>query len=264
MEREKIDLIIQYAILTAGMEDSKFDRQLGPIHLIKYVYLADIAYAELHNGETFTCADWTFYKFGPWSQVVHERIEPALLAIGADKITFPSNYDDKDDWTRWSIDDEHFFAEIGKKIPVEIRLKLRMAIRKFGKDTPSLLEHVYRSKPMLTAAPLELLDFSGLSRQKTNAEKMPLQRERLTTKRNKKLKDSIRALRDKFEANYRDGLTKIELVNPVPSPRYDDVYEDGLAWLESLAGSPFPEGKRTARFDQAVWKSQTRGGNDIP
>lgn len=54
MKSNKIDLLIQYAILIAGQEDEYPDRQLGPIHLIKYVYLADLAYAERNGGETFT------------------------------------------------------------------------------------------------------------------------------------------------------------------------------------------------------------------
>jgi hypothetical protein len=45
----------------------------------------------------------SFYKFGPWSQAVNERIDPALAAIGANKKTFPSNFDDKNDWFRWQV-----------------------------------------------------------------------------------------------------------------------------------------------------------------
>ena len=81
MKSSKIDLLIQYAILIAGQEDEYLDRRLGPIHLIKYVYLADLAYAERNCGETFTEIAWQFYKFGPWSQAVNERIKPALAAI---------------------------------------------------------------------------------------------------------------------------------------------------------------------------------------
>ena len=50
MKSNKIDLLIQYAFLVAGQEDEYLDRRLGPIHLIKYVYLADLAYAERNCG----------------------------------------------------------------------------------------------------------------------------------------------------------------------------------------------------------------------
>lgn len=42
----KVDQIIQYSLLCAGEEDNFFDRRFSPIHMIKYVYLADLAYAE--------------------------------------------------------------------------------------------------------------------------------------------------------------------------------------------------------------------------
>ena len=85
-----VDLVIQYSLLAAGDEDDYIDRQLGPIHIIKYVYLADLVYAKHNNGQSFTGIDWQFYKFGPWSQAVHARIEPALKAIHANRNQFPS------------------------------------------------------------------------------------------------------------------------------------------------------------------------------
>ena len=138
-----VDLVLQYALLVAGEEDEYIDRQLGPIHLIKYVYLADLAYAKLNDGKIFTGINWQFYKFGPWSQAVNERIKPALLAIGADKQTFPSDYDDKDDWVRWYMRDGQSLQEKERKLPAGITMHLRRDVHKFGKDTPNLLNHVY-------------------------------------------------------------------------------------------------------------------------
>ena len=45
VDAAKADLILQYALLLAGQEDDFFDRQLGPIHLLKYCYLADLIHA---------------------------------------------------------------------------------------------------------------------------------------------------------------------------------------------------------------------------
>ena len=74
----RVDLLLQYTLLVSGEQDEFLDRQLGPIHLVKYVYLADLFHAKRNNGVTFTGIEWKFYKFGPWSQAVHERIELAL------------------------------------------------------------------------------------------------------------------------------------------------------------------------------------------
>ncbi len=87
MDTKKADLLLQYVLAIAAENDEYFDRQLGPIHLIKYVYLADLAYAQQHGGQPFTEVAWRFHKFGPWSAEIFNRIEPALSEIGATKTT---------------------------------------------------------------------------------------------------------------------------------------------------------------------------------
>jgi hypothetical protein len=97
---QKIDNIIQYSLLIAGEEDEYLDQQLGPIHFIKYVYIADLEFARRNNGQTFTSTKWQFYNFGPWSQDVRARIEPALKAVMAEKYVFESQFGDNNDCIR--------------------------------------------------------------------------------------------------------------------------------------------------------------------
>ena len=263
MESSKIDLLIQYALLIAGQEDEYLDRQLGPIHLIKYVYLADLAYAERNGGETFTGIAWQFYKFGPWSQSVNERIEPALAAIGANKKTFPSNFDDKKDWFRWQITDDRLLDTIERKLPFPITSRLKRDVHRFGQDTPSLLSHVYLTSPMLLAAPNEYLDFSHLNQKNEDKQPLPLKQESLTAREKKKFKEGMQEIRKKNIERQSAGRRKTQLVNPVQNPRYDDVYYDGLKWLDSLAGPPLPDGEKEADFSDSVWKSSSRRGEDV-
>lgn len=54
LDQHRVDLLLQYTLVRAAQEDDWRDRELGPIHLLKYVYLADCAYAERHEGQTFT------------------------------------------------------------------------------------------------------------------------------------------------------------------------------------------------------------------
>src|SRR5690606_14858018 len=150
-----VDLVIQFSLLVAGEEDDNFSRQLGPIHLIKYLYLADLSYAKRNNGQSFTGIDWQFYNFGPWSSAAHARIEPALNAIYANRNQFPSDYEDKNDWVRWDLHDDRLLTEKRRLLPPAITMNLTSYIRQFGKDTPSLLDFVYKTKPMLAAAPNE-------------------------------------------------------------------------------------------------------------
>jgi hypothetical protein len=44
-----------------------------------------------------------------------------------------------------------------------------------------------------------------------------------------------------------------------PPPRYDDVYYEGVAWLDRLAGDALDSSSGEVTFDDEVWKSPMRG-----
>ena len=256
------DLIIQYALLLAGEEDESFDRQLGPIHLVKYVFLADLAHARRFVGKPFTGATWRFHNFGPWDAAVYERIDPATQAIHADKLKFESNYGDED-WVRYRLRDTERLKELERAIPSAIRLHLIREVHKFLGDTPSLLDYVYKTEPMLSAAPEEIIDLSLVAESKRDSESLvgesasPLRIEQLSNRKKKRFHERVRKLHEK-------QVVKPNLVNPVKAPRYDNVYEQGVAWLNEIAGSPQLEpGEFTAEFSDDVWKSTTRKGGDV-
>ena len=48
MEINKVDLLLKYILASSGQEDYG-NREVGPIYLIKYVYSADLAFAEKHG-----------------------------------------------------------------------------------------------------------------------------------------------------------------------------------------------------------------------
>ena len=260
-DSSRIDLVLQYALLVAGEQDEKFDRQLGPIHLLKYVYLADLYHAEKNEGATYTGIKWRFYKFGPWSQTVNERIEPALSAIGADKKSFPSNYEENQDQIRWSLQNEHLLQERERQLPGTITFHLRRNVLQFGKDTQSLLYYVYNTKPMLNAAPGEYLDFTVTGNvSANNPAAIPLRMDSLSNRKKKQFKERMRALRVRHKNKRKEDS---KLIKPVKNPRYDDVYHEGIAWLDSLAGPQFAEGEYTVEFSDEVWKSATRKSEDV-
>lgn len=264
MDRVKTDLLLQFILLVAGQEDDFVDRQLGPIHLIKYVYLADLLHASKNNGQTYTGAKWRFYHYGPWTENVYERIDPALEAIGAKKTTFQSDYDDRKNWYRWQIEDDHLLQERGYNIPVEIKGQLVRLIHTFGKSTPDLLHHVYFTAPMRSAAPDELLDFSLTVPPQTRVTSEALSITQLTIRKKKKLKKGMQQLKERFAAQKAAGRTAMEgFVDSPIEPRYDDVYFSGLEWLNGLAGAEIPEGQFEAVFSANIWKSPTRTDNDV-
>jgi hypothetical protein len=257
------DLLLQYTLLVAGEQDDPFDRQLGPIHLIKYVYLADLAYAQCHGGQTFSGSDWKFHNFGPWSNAVHERIEPALRSMGATCKSLPSGYEDRADWNRWSMRDDQLLIDRERKIPSEIALWLRGAIRKYRHDTPSLLGHVYRTAPMLAAAPSEMLDFSIAANQvdKTPSKVPALRMDGVSEKAKKRLRERLERVKQTAAGS---GARKNALINPVKKPCSPEVIADGVSWLDSLAGDEFSDSEIAVEFSDDVWKSPTRKGNDVP
>ena len=260
----RVDLLLQYALLVAGEQDEFLDRQLGPIHLIKYVYLADLFHAKRNNGSTFTGTEWQFYKFGPWSQSVYERIESALNSIGAERQSFESNYEEREDWVRWSLSDEGQLEEIGNQLPFAITSGLKADVRQFGQDTQGLLHYVYRTEPMLSAAPNELLDFTVVTQDISMDEPVttPLRMDSLSNKKKKQFKERMRELREKYHnGEYASAIERKDgkMVNPFRQPTAE-VHE----WLDSLAGEPLREGEYVVQFSDEVWKSATRKGGDVP
>jgi len=143
----KIDLLLQYTLLTAGQEDWG-SRELGMIHLIKYLYLADLAYSEHHNGEIFTGLNWKFYHFGPWAKELYQRIEPALLAIGAEKKVYPSKKYEKD-CVRWSIQNDELHNELNSKLSVILSGASQSSVHQFGSDTEGLLDYCLSDDALL-------------------------------------------------------------------------------------------------------------------
>lgn len=85
MDTHRVHLIYQYSLSIAAQNDDWQERELGPIHLVKYLYLADLAYASAHGGETYTGIPWRFHKFGLWAECAFFEIDPALTAIKAEK-----------------------------------------------------------------------------------------------------------------------------------------------------------------------------------
>jgi hypothetical protein len=257
----RVDTLIQYALAVASKEDDERDRELGPIHLLKYVYLGDLAYAEKHAGQTYTAAPWEFYKFGPWSQAVHDRIEPAAAAIEASVRTFGWQDGDREgEGIRYQATDPDLATSLENNLPFQVTSAMKKAVHKFTSCTPELLHHVYLTRPMLSAEPRARLDFTPPEKPETpsSAEKPPL-----TAKQVKKQKAKLEAAHEQVQEKLREKRAsrkgRSELT---PMPRHDEVYEKGMRWLDSLAGSALPE-EGEAVFSDEIWKSRSRYDPDL-
>ena len=79
-----------------------------------------------------------------------------------------------------------------------------------------------------------------------------------------KAKDELKTAKNELKsAEKLAAKRKRRLVKPPISSRYDDVYFEGLEWLDSLAGAKMPEGEKEAVFSDSIWKSPARAGDDF-
>lgn len=266
MQPDRIDAVIQYALAVArcAHDEDWMLRDLGPIHLIKYVYLADLAHAARH-GSSFTGAPWTFHHFGPWAAPVLDRIHPAAAAIGAEEKRIAGKY--RDDFSRWYIprldDAEGVCKRIGRGLPVEVDLGLRRAVKDFGNATAALLHFVYGTAPMVRAAPGDELDFSIAKVERTPGTAEPSDAGALRAKAIKKRKELLADARQRFQERAQARLqargTSVALQ---PEPRYDQVFEEGTRLLDELAGASLDGVAGTLEFGEGVWASAVRRGGE--
>lgn len=257
---EKVKKIMQFALLTAAQNDDPHERQLGPIHLIKYVYLADMDYAKYDEGHPFTGIDWKFHHFGPWSTTVFQQIDEALASIGAERKSFASRFSNED-CIRWEMDfDEELYAVLRKELPMTVWGSLSNYVAKYRDDTTSLLHFVYATRPMLYAAPGEQLDFSVMpDPPREKREDYTPYMERLSNKKRKKLKQGMEEMRERFRQRAAEKKTEFYAKRSVGA--IDAVFEEGVTWLDELAGEQFPEDGVTVHFSNEVWKSEARRGD---
>ncbi len=259
MHKDRVAQLIQYALACAERDSG--DSELGSIHLLKYVYIADLAHADGHSGQTYTGAVWRFHRFGPWAREVHEIIPHAAKQIGAEPVHRESAYDDSD-YVRWRLEDESVVDRIERHLPFEVARRVRLAVKTHGRDTASLLDYVYRTRPMLKAAPREELDFSAQAR--SNPVSHEPSRPSLTHKEKKRRKQKLFDLRSRFRARAHERRRESRLVSPPTSPRFDEVYEKGSEWIETLAGKSEVAEHGVLRISDEIWHSDGRTEPDIP
>ena len=263
MDKQRIDQIITFSLLESNRKDDPWDRELGPIHLIKYVYLSDLAYAEHHHGITYTGTPWRFHHYGPWGEEVYERIDLVMQAVEA-KVKAISSPKLRDDFFRYSLDDDERYYELYSALPLEITSALKKAIHTYGNDTAELLHYVYRTRPMICAAPGESLIFESkkLVEEEIITESQ-IPKEEISVKRKKLKKEAIDKLKEEMAVRLEKTLTKKKEKRQFTPPRYDDVYYEGVMRVESLAGDPIETEEGVLEVTPNLWKSSFRTDDEL-
>ncbi len=260
MKLERVDCLLTYILAAAG--ECEFGRrELGEIHLLKYVFLADLLHAERNNGETFTGAPWRFHHFGPWAESVYERISPVIANMGArERRVQSSRYEN--DLVRWTVSAPGVVAEKERQIPVVVATGLKRHLHEFGDDTSALLHFVYGTEPMRHARPGDPLDFS-MAAQGVQPRRAVQDRHVDTEKRAPTRTERLARARDELNARLEiRAAQRRERAAPSRSPRYDAVFFRGLAELDALAGEPIVGAKGTVVVGEEIWKSEGRTKGD--
>ncbi len=185
-----------------------------------------------------------------------------LKSIGADiKIINHPKY--ADDFIRYSCSDDYPYNEVYNSLPLEISRVLKKAVHEYGKDTAELLHYVYRTRPMICAAPGEELCFDYEDDKEELIEEEIKKTGNLSVKRKRLKKEAVENLKKEMAARLEKTLKeKKEKVEYTP-PRYDDVYFEGLKCAESLGGTPIEEENGIIEVSPDFWKSKFRTDDEL-
>ena len=261
--RSRLDSVYQYIVAVAAFSDDFRQRQLGPIHLLKYAYLADVAHAERNDGNTFSGVEWRFHHFGPWNEEAFEEISPALLAVSASKSQCTSRFEN--DFVRYRLethDAENIARKSADDLPLVVFTSISQAVHEHGSDTADLLRHVYLTKPMLAARPGDVLDFRT-AMTVARETSPPTEAPRMSARKKRQRSAIVESARAGVMA--RLAAKRVRRVEPRPAPRYDAVFTEGTTHLDRLAGDPLTSISGEISFDDSVWhSSQRRDDPDLP
>lgn len=256
MDPKKLDLVIQYALAVASEAEDFRDRELGPIHLLKFAYLADLAYAKTEK-TSFTGVHWRFHKFGPWAVEAYQRIQPAAQSLQAVERRFSTSTNDEG--IRWRVKDPCLARELEGKLPWPVAREVKHAVQQYGSDTAGLLHFVYQTPPMLKAAPGETLDLLPAEVRETEASVVDL----ISTPLPELSKTKVKKLQTLVKERLEERRRASKLLAPDPVPRYDEVFMNGQDWLDELAGESVRADKGQIHFSDEVWKSPGRRDPEI-
>ncbi|NQU63921.1 MAG: hypothetical protein HQ517_06520, partial [SAR324 cluster bacterium] len=176
--------------------------------------------------------------------------------IGVYRREFVTDYDT--DSVRYSLSDNQKLTELKKELPIFVTSAVKKAVKEFGSDTPGLLNNVYLTRPMLLAAPKEKLDFTPEEVEPLEERTPAVTPAKLSTKekkiKEKKFNDIKARLRAKLEENRQKKKRRYVVVEP----RYDDIYFEGVKWLNSLAGPPIEDIEGELDISDEIWKMRGR------
>lgn len=159
--------------------------------------------------------------------------------------------------------DEDLHRDLERELPSVVARRVRYYVREFGKDTSGLLSYVYRTRPMLRAAPGEPLDFSVVAEPREEPAPPQIERPVLSRKAQKRRQAALEQMRERVHARLAERRAAERRILPEPAPRYDDVFAQGREWLDDLAGEHLGDGQLDVSFSEDIWRSRGRRDTEV-
>jgi hypothetical protein len=73
----------------------------------------------------------------------------------------------------------------------------------------------------------------------------------------------MKALKERIQAKLVEKKLQKQQITLSKPPCYDDVFFEGVKWLDSLAGDPVQEQEGEISFSEDIWKSPARMVPDV-
>lgn len=105
------------------------------------------------------------------------------------------------------------------------------------------------------AAPEETLDFSTVVRESI-VEYQVADATPSTQSQRRQKQQRLAEMRAEMQSRLARHRGTAVLLQP--APRYDDVFAEGVQWLDGLAGNSVPEGAGDLSVGDDIWKSEAR------
>ncbi len=227
--------LIKYIVWYATQQGIK----LTTNRLVKFVYLADLYQARLKDGKTLTGFPWRFIYYGPYCRQAGQVIDDAAREGVICKETFDSKYAVDKVYNLFSCKDTDA-EDLEEQFHIGVIGQLQEVIKKFGEDTPQLLDYVYfDSEPMKDAKKGDLLDFSTAKRPEIGK---PVKLKKLTP-------DAIKLAREKIKKIGEELKTDKErlIIDEKDTEKYKD--ESYYKFVKLLDGEELDVGlKGTAKI----------------
>ena len=223
---------------------SRRGEKLTTLRLVKFLYLADLYYARLSQGDTLTGWPWAFIYYGPFC---HQASDAINNAIQNDLVKFeerPSKYDDEKDYRLFWVEDIDEEPNLAGSFPTYLWSRLQWAIQKWADDSYGLLDYVYfETEPMIQVGRGDVLDFKKAQmpeiHKKVEMKKIPKSKIEDAKKVVNRLKEKYkRAIGSRppggpIDASYFKAINQLEGVDL-------EVGLEGIAELGDLEPEPKP------------------------